>query len=265
MVRPRRNIIGKRFGMLVAARQVEDHITPGGLRFAQYYCDCDCGGYCYALGVDLTRRETETHKPKTHCGCQTSKNISDSQRKYNDYEVNNDVVVGITSNTKEEFYNDVQDFQLIKEYCWFVHIDQTGYKSLVAKVPGTNKHVKMIHLLGCKGYDHINRNTLDNRRSNLRPATASQQMLNRGRRSDNKSGVIGVRRVNDNKPRVKSWYAELKIEKEKVLSKFFGTKEEAIIARLQAEAKYLGEFSPQKYLFEQYNINTDKGEMKNGI
>lgn len=40
--------------------------------------------------------------------------------------------------------------------------------------------------------DHINRDRLDNRRSNLRVCTRHQNLLNAGRRSDNTSGYRGV-------------------------------------------------------------------------
>lgn len=258
---PRKNIIGKKFGMITVLYQTDDYIYPNGQRFAQYYCQCDCGVFLNVIGVDLTRSETDGHKPKRHCGCQTAKNISDSQRKHNAFRQDGDVIVGITSNTDEEFYIDIDDFDLIKDYCWFVHTDQTGYRSLVAKVPGTDRHIKMTALLCCKGYDHIDRNPLNNRRNNLRLANQSQQMLNRSVKSNNKSGVSGVWYVDDGKNRKKRWYAELKIDKKRVLSKFFATKEEAIVARLQAEADYAKEFAPQKHLFEQYKINVNEGEM----
>jgi hypothetical protein len=35
----------------------------------------------------------------------------------------------------------------------------------------------------------------------------------------------------------------------------FENKEDAIKARLEAEAKYFGDFAPQRHLFEQYKIN----------
>lgn len=35
---------------------------------------------------------------------------------------------------------------------------------------------------------------------------------------------------------------------------YFANKNDAVIARLKAEAKYFGEFAPQRHLFEEYNI-----------
>ncbi len=47
--------------------------------------------------------------------------------------------------------------------------------------------------------DHINRRRkLDNCRSNLRPATASQSCCNRGKFSNNTSGYTGVHRITKN-------------------------------------------------------------------
>lgn len=40
--------------------------------------------------------------------------------------------------------------------------------------------------------DHINRNRADNRKYNLRCCSRFENNLNRGRRSTNKSGTIGV-------------------------------------------------------------------------
>lgn len=62
-------------------------------------------------------------------------------------------------------------------------------------------------IAGCKGPDHINRNGLDNRRINLRAATAFQNLGNQALRSTNKSGYKGV---NWNRLRRK-WQGSIKI------------------------------------------------------
>ena len=72
-VRPRENLIGQKFGMLIVLEQIEDYVRPNGQREAQYRCQCDCGNFVNVTKHDLTRTETATHKPKTHCGCQASK------------------------------------------------------------------------------------------------------------------------------------------------------------------------------------------------
>lgn len=258
---PRIDIIGKKFGMLTVREQTDDVVRPNGAHFAQYICDCDCGNTCIVPGSDLTKGISKGHTPKTHCGCQTFKNMSLAQIKGNVYskrfdENGAEYVVGIANNTGEEFYLDTDDFDLVQNYTWFVHIDQTGYKSLMSKVRGSDKHIKMTALFGCKYFDHQDRNPLNNRRNNLKLKSDSEQMLNRNKRKDNKSGIVGVRQVkNDNdKKQPKTWYAELKINKQRVLSRFFETEEEAIIARLNAEAQYVPDNPPQKHLFEKYDI-----------
>lgn len=75
--------------------------------------------------------------------------------------------------------------------------------------------------------DHINHNTLDNRKSNLRKVTCRENNCNK---RNNKSGFAGVRwHSQGNK-----WNARITIKgKEKSLG-MFKTKEEAIEARIKA-------------------------------
>lgn len=78
--------------------------------------------------------------------------------------------------------------------------------------------------------DHINRNGLDNRKANLRPATPSQNTLNSSIRCDNTSGVPGVtRHIQTGK-----WQAERNVDKKKTYLGLFNTLEEAIEAKKKA-------------------------------
>ena len=79
--------------------------------------------------------------------------------------------------------------------------------------------------------DHINHDTLDNRRANLRETTQSLNCLNRDARKGRGSRGVYWR------PDLKAWRAQLKVNgKSYVLGKF-GTREEAEAAVAQALAK----------------------------
>lgn len=67
-------------------------------------------------------------------------------------------------------------------------------------------------IAGCKRPDHVNRNRLDNRRVNLRPATAEQNNANRPAFHNNKSGFKGVHWSQ----RRQRWIAEITINRRKV-------------------------------------------------
>jgi hypothetical protein len=114
--------------------------------------------------------------------------------------------------------------------------------------------VKMHWLLVDKHYDHADRNPLNNRKSNLRPATAQENARNHNKQKNNSSGVTGVywhksKRV---------WTATIVINKKKIYLGSSIDKEKAIKIRLQAEAQYFKAFAPQKHLFEEYGIDTEE-------
>ena len=115
----------------------------------------------------------------------------------------------------------------------------------------TKKVLKMHQLLGFANYDHIDRNELNNCKNNLRKATYQEQVWNRGKADNKTSNVVGV----SWQKRDRRWSAELFYNGERVFRKYFITENEAIIARLNEEVKYIRpEFSPNRHLYEQYGI-----------
>ena len=52
--------------------------------------------------------------------------------------------------------------------------------------------VRMHSYLGYKNYDHIDRDELNNRKYNLRPATIQENARNHNKQKNNTSGFIGV-------------------------------------------------------------------------
>jgi hypothetical protein len=86
--------------------------------------------------------------------------------------------------------------------------------------------------------DHRNHDTMDNRRDNLRPATASQNAMNRRRRSDNTSGMRGVRQY----AQTGKWVARIGIGGKLKHLGYFLTPEDAYAAYGRAAAEHHGEF-----------------------
>ena len=88
----------------------------------------------------------------------------------------------------------------------------------------------------------------------VRKATDKENSTNRKIRTDNTSGVTGV----SFHKRSGKWWAFVVNDQKKVVSLgYFTDKNNAIVARLNGEIKYYGEFAPQKHLYEQYNINAE--------
>lgn len=89
------------------------------------------------------------------------------------------------------------------------------------------------------GIDHINGIRDDNRMINLREATQSENHQNRAKRSDNKSGFIGVSRDSGRQ----KWRAYIKIQKRNKHLGYFDSPEAAHAAYLAAKAR-LHTFNP---------------------
>ncbi len=232
---------------LTVLKQAEDYIDPKGHHSAQWLCQCSCGSDPIIVKQSCIKDGTTKS-----CGClhkEISREICKNRHKTNNYDLSGEYGVGWTSNTNEKFYFDLEDYDLIKDYCWAACEPVKGYVRIETKI--NNKGVNMSQLLtGKNDIDHIDRNPMNNRRSNLREATRSQQGMNRNKQSNNTSGFIGVYwNKRENK-----WVASLKINNKQKHIGYFVNKNDAIMARLNAEYKLFGEFAPQRHLFEQYGI-----------
>lgn len=98
--------------------------------------------------------------------------------------------------------------------------------------------------------DHINRDNSDYRRCNLRLCSPQDNTRNKSKLNTN-NNYIGV---SYDKNRLK-YRAYITVNKKQIFLGRFDKEEEALIARLVAEAIYFGEFSPQIHLFEKYGID----------
>ena len=89
--------------------------------------------------------------------------------------------------------------------------------------------------------DHINGDTLDNRRSNLRLCTPQQNMWNRRVMHNTQTGFKGVAR--NKRSKLNPWKARIRVSGKLVHLGCFPTPEEAHEAYKQAAIKYFGEFA----------------------
>lgn len=252
MVKVKNDLTGQQFGRLTVIKQAEDYMAPSGKHFARWLCQCSCSerNMTIAKSLDLKLGKVQS------CGCLRKELLvtfnTQTKKKYNQYDYSHEYGVGYCSNTGNEFYFDWDDFDIIKEYCWNEHVKSNGYHILEAPSKETNKNVSMAQLLGRKGHDHKNRNPLDNRKENLRPATQQENTFNKSKQKNNRSGFIGVGYVK----KKNMWRARITYNNKPIFLGLFVDKTDAIIARLNAEKEYFGEFAPQKHLFEQYGIES---------
>lgn len=240
------DLSGQQFGRLTAKER-----SPNKRGKTMWLCECSCENktICIVAASDLKSGKTKS------CGCleiESRRETAKKNKKENKVDLSGEYGVGWTLNTNKEFYFDLEDYDKIKGYCWYERIDRTGYHVLRTNmyVDGKRKTIPMHQHLGFYGYDHHNRNPLDNRKSNLYMATSSENNCNQSVQKNNTSGYTGV--IWHEKSML--WEAFLMKDKEVKLQKYYVHKNDAIVARLIAEKEFMGEFAPQRHLFEKYGI-----------
>lgn len=133
----------------------------------------------------------------------------------------------------EEILVDDSDYEELSRYKWHVSTT-TGY---ACRFHGILMHRQIMRFPDEMLIDHISGNKLDNRRSNLRIATKSQNGMNRKVNLNNKLGVKGVDLFQG------KYRATININLKRIHLGYFNTIEEAAEARRRAEEFYFGEFA----------------------
>lgn len=153
----------------------------------------------------------------------------------NRYEINGDVTTVYDSKGRT-FLIDTDMIEYVGRMKWFVQPDKQ-------RVMSTESHITLHrYLLGskCESIDHINRNRLDNRMSNLRACTTMQNNMNRGRFKSNTSGYKGVT-FDKSKGKYK---ASIGLGYKRIHIGYYCTAEEAGEAYKRRANELYGEYSP---------------------
>lgn len=217
MVKVRKKLDGLRFGKLEVVEQAEDYVSPKGRHDANWLCKCDCGNYIVVRGSDLKSKRTKS------CGC------------CNVYDLSGEYGVCTMSNGRQFFF-DLEDYDLISQYCW---CEKTDNHYIQANVEGKKVYLHRLLMNPNKGYvvDHINLLKYDNRKSNLRICTQHQNNMNMPIKSTNTSGYTGIRK------RKNKYQARITINGKEVSLGCYDNFDDAVKARKKAEEKYFGEYA----------------------
>lgn len=223
---------GKKFGRLTVVRRAQDKIQDNGRRRVMWECMCECGKRTIVNGDNLKRGTTQS------CGCYADDIRKVAKKKYNDYDISGEYGIGWTTNTNHEFYFDLEDFDKIKNYCW--REMKTHYIATHDKKCCLYLH-RLITNAGNNNFivDHINHNTYDNRKKNLRICTQSNNMMNGTKKKSNTSGITGVWWSNHSG----KWIAEIMVNQKKIYLGSFNNIEDAANERKKAEDMYFGDYS----------------------
>jgi hypothetical protein len=138
---------------------------------------------------------------------------------------------------------DNEDFEKLSKYTWSLSKGYASYGRWENGKKGKCTSYKMHRIImnAKKGQevDHIDGNTLNNQKSNLRIVTKTQNQMNRKIQKNNISGYKGVTWCK----RTKKWIAQIRVETK---TKFLGYFDDKNIAgnvyNLNAK-KYFGEFA----------------------
>lgn len=146
---------------------------------------------------------------------------------------------------------DHKNLEELSKYKWSYHKDGYAHAKIKSKQTLMHRFIKGVHDDISVDVDHKDRNRLNNRECNLRIVNRRENSLNKNRRSDNTTGIIGVYHRKDSG----KWMAFISINKKRISLGTFNNFEDAIVVRLKGELVHYGiDFAPQRHLFNKYGI-----------
>lgn len=220
-------IVGRKFGTLIVEGYAGYYDKSGKGRKRHWYrCRCGCGNEYVA------RRDHLLEGRIISCGrCRKIEREGDYYR--------------YTTSSGESFLFDPIDYGLAESHYWCIshkkdRTNNSGY--VVARgSDGSMLLFSRMAIQADKGVlvDHVNGNTLDNRRNNLRVVTVAENSRNTGLRTDNSTGYKGVGRI---LPSGK-YRAYIGVNEQFISLGSYDNPEEAARAYDEAARFYFGEFA----------------------
>ena len=241
------DIVGKVFDRLLVLEYL-GYFVKENTKSKRHYYKCQCS--CDKNTILIVDRYKLLSGHSTSCGCKAiesvkKRNKEDNPSKYYIRQVNehyiDDCGVGHIkmSNTNNEMLCDVECIEELLKYYWN---ERRGYarSSIGKKKVYAHRIVMNVNDYQInKQIDHINGDTLDNRKQNLRIVTSRQNGLNSSIRKDNTSGVTGVYWDKS----VQKWLVRVYENGREIRLGYFDNFDDAVIARQKGEDKYYGEYS----------------------
>ena len=211
-------------------------------------CLCECGSTRVYSTAKVNSQKTES------CGCRFLKRNRQSRGR-NNVEILDDFV-SISTKNGETFLMDYDDYLNSEkdDIHWYIHENthatkEEKYVISKRKIDSRYNVVKLHNYImnppDNMVVDHIDGNTMDNRKSNLRIVTQQQNSWNKSVAVNNTSGVKGVSRVR----RSGKWVSRITHNGKRITLGTFENFQDAVLARVEAEKELYGEYS---------RLNSDK-------
>jgi len=216
-------------------------------KYRMFKCLCT---HCDKTISEIRYRDMILNKTYQCRSCHVAKVNRETKRKTNNFTIENNIVKVFYKSEytiiDKKFKNEILDNR------W--SINGGGY--FIGRIKNMDRNMSLhryiMYLNGDLNIesnfivDHINHNRLDNRLSNLRVATYSNNSSYKDYKKYDR--IIGVHKSGG------KWLANL-YSVDIVKRDIFENKRDAIKQRLVWESEILKEFSPQKHLFEEYGVD----------
>lgn len=214
-------MVGKKYGTLT----VVEFCGKDKAGYPCCKCVCECGEERIVRANNLKTGNTKT------CG-KHQRNVK-SKNKWERV----DGYIRLWTRDGREFLVDEEDLPIVLKHTWCC----LQGKYLVSNIVGTSTRLHRFLMDAPKDMvvDHINGNTFDNRRSNLRICNQNENARNNKLGKNNKTGYTGVELSPNGR-----FSANIMVNGKHITKGFYSTFEEAKAARIEAECQYFGDYAP---------------------